>query len=337
MAQINLASLLLRRRLVLVGGKGGVGKTTVSAALAVAAAERGRRVLLVSTDPAHSLADAFARPIGDKAVMLAPDLTAIEIDPDAEVDAYLDRVLAQMRRYAGPDQVHELQRHLRLSRQSPGAQEAALLERLAHLMEDGLRDYDVLILDTAPTGHTLRLLTLPEVMAAWTEGLLRHNKRSQQLGSVLSHLTPGRSIDNPAGDPRQNTLEQLDDKGRQLAETLLNRQRLFHRTRRLLGDAERTAFLFVLTPERLPILETQRAVQALQDSHVPIAGAVVNRVLPELADNTFWAARRHRQAQHLEDIHKRLPQLPKHFAFLQQDDIEGIEALSAFGRQLTGS
>lgn len=329
-----LKQLLTDKRLLLVGGKGGVGKTTVSAALAVAAAEAGRKVLVISTDPAHSLADAFDRPIGGKPVALANNLTGLELDPDAEVEAYLERVLAQMRRYAGPDQVGELKRQLRLSSQSPGAQEAALLERMARLMEEGLEQYDLLIFDTAPTGHTLRLLSLPEVMAAWTEGLLKHNKRAEKLGQVLSHLTPGRSVNNPMGDPKDNALEGLDDKGKQLAETLLKRQRLFHRTRHLLADSERTAFLFVLTPERLPVLETERAVNALQDAHIPVAGAVVNRVLPAADDSVFWAARRERQQRHLDDIAERLGALARVQVPLQQDDIQGLNALSQFGQQL---
>lgn len=330
---LDLQALIGQRKLLLVGGKGGVGKTTVSASLAVAAAESGRRVLLVSTDPAHSLADALGRPIGDQPVTVAPDLTVLEIDPDTEIDAYLDRVLAQMRRYAGPDQVNELQRHLRLSRQSPGAQEAALMERLAQLLHDEQQTYDLLVLDTAPTGHTLRLLSLPEIMAAWTEGLLRHNKRSQHLGSVLSHLTPGRSVDNVAGDPGAHSLEDLDDKGKELAQTLLRRQHLFRHTRRLLSDPERSAFLFVLTPERLPILETERAIQALLENDIPIAGAIVNRVLPPALDSEFWAARRERQLKHLEDIDARLP-VPRLLVTLEQDDIQGLDALSAFGRKL---
>lgn len=331
---LDLKTLTEQKRLLLVGGKGGVGKTTVAASLAVNAAQRDRRVMLVSTDPAHSLADAFARPIGNKPVTVAPNLTVLEIDPETEIDAYLDRVLAQMRRYAGPDQVHELQRHLRLSRQSPGAQEAALLERIAQIMKSGLNDYDLLIFDTAPTGHTLRLLSLPEVMAAWTDGLLRHNKRSQHLGSVLSHLTPGRSVDSLSGDPGQHTLENLDDKGKELAETLLKRQRLFHQARRMLADESTTAFLFVLTPERLPILETERAVQSLLDSNIPVAGAVVNRVLPQTLDSDFWAARRDRQLKHLDDITIRLAHIPRTIVALQQDDIEGLEALSTFGAQI---
>ncbi|WP_115717067.1 ArsA family ATPase [Gallaecimonas mangrovi] len=331
---LSLEQLICEKRLLLVGGKGGVGKTTVSAALAVAAANAGRKVLLVSTDPAHSLSDAFDTAIGGKEKMLAANLTVLELDPDAEVDAYLERVLGQMRRYVGPDQVSELTRQLRLSSQSPGAQEAALLERMARLMEEGLEQYDLLVFDTAPTGHTLRLLSLPEVMAAWTDGLLKHNKRSEKLGEVLAHLTPGRSVNNPMGDPSQNALEGLDDKGKQLAETLLKRQRLFHRTRHLLADAAKTAFLFVLTPEKLPILETERAVAALLASKIPVAGAVVNRVLPAATGNSFWAARFERQQRHLADIDSRLRQVPRVAVPLYEDDIQGLDKLAVFARTL---
>lgn len=332
---LDIKELINNKKLILVGGKGGVGKTTVSSAISTYAAESGHSVLLVSTDPAHSLSDAFDREIGNKPIKLAPNLTVLEIDPDQEVDAYLDRVLAQMRRYAGPDQISELQRHLRLSRHSPGAQEAALLERLAQLMQDGLDEYDLLIFDTAPTGHTLRLLSLPEVMAAWTDGLLNHNKRSQELGSVLSHLTPSRSVDNIAGDPNQHGLEDLDDKSQELAQTLLRRQRLFHKTRHLLADASKTAFLFVLTPEKLPILETQRAVQSLMDSDIFVAGAIVNRVLPVDSSTGFWAARYNRQEKHLQEINTRLAHINKLMIPLQQDDVIGLEALSKFGAQLS--
>lgn len=331
---LDIPELIAQKRLLMIGGKGGVGKTTVSAAMAVAAADAGRKVLLVSTDPAHSLADAFARPIGDRPTMLWPNLTALELDPDTEVDAYLERVFSQMRRYVGPDQVNELQRQLRLSSQSPGAQEAALLERISRLIEDSESEYDLLIFDTAPTGHTLRLLSLPEVMAAWTDGLLKHNKRSEKLGKALAHLTPGRSVDNPMSDPTEHALEGMDSRSRELTETLLARQRLFQRTRRLLNDADHTAFLFVLTPERLPILETERAVKSLKDASVPVAGAIVNRLLPDVDDNAFWATRRERQQRHLEDIDQRLGGIAQRRLPLFEDDIQGIESLQAFSRHL---
>src|SRR5690554_5179869 len=117
---LDISRLITERKLIMVGGKGGVGKTTVSSALAVAAANTGRRVLLISTDPAHSLSDSFNRSIGGQITRMAPNLDALELDPEAESAAYLDRVMQQMRRFAGPDQINELQRQLRLGAQSPG-------------------------------------------------------------------------------------------------------------------------------------------------------------------------------------------------------------------------
>lgn len=334
MQKLPINDILNHKKIILLGGKGGVGKTTMSSSLAVLAASKGRRVLIVSTDPAHSLSDAFDRQIGPHITMLAPNLWGLEIDPDAEADAYLERVLAQMRRYAGPDQIQELQRQLQLSRHSPGAQEAALLERLSQIIETGLEQYDLVILDTAPTGHTLRLLSLPEVMAAWTDGLLRHNKRSQHLGSVLEHLTPARSIDSLTGDPVSHNTAELNDKDRELVDTLTRRQSLFHRTRRRLSDTASTAFIFVLTPERLPILETQRAVSALQTQHIPVAGLIVNRVLPELDDNPFWANRRQQQSKQLDDLQQRLPKQARCHVTLQASDVVGLAALEQLGQHL---
>lgn len=325
---------LLKQKVLLVGGKGGVGKTTVSSALAVYAAAQGHRVLLVSTDPAHSLSDVFGRHIGSKPVYMAENLHALELDPEKEVDAYLERVLAQMRRYAGPDQVHELQRHLRLSRLSPGAQEAALLERIAQLLDTSFKEYDLLVFDTAPTGHTLRLFTLPEVMAAWTDGLLKHNKRSEQLGKVLAHLSPGRDLSNPLKDPQEEKNPDLDERSQQLVATLEARQSLFHRTRRLLHDASAAGFLFVLTPERLPVLETERAVNSLADVGINVAGLVVNRVLPNHLDSAFWQNHLQRQQQYLTEIKQRLGHLPCKQLLLQEQEIQGTEALKNFAQQL---
>ncbi|HLS17768.1 MAG TPA: ArsA family ATPase [Paenalcaligenes sp.] len=330
----DISRALAHKRVLLIGGKGGVGKTTVSSSLAVHAAQQGRKVLLVSTDPAHSLSDIFARTIGPQEVHVSPNLYVCEIDPEKEVDAYLDRVLNQMRRYAGYDQVHELQRHLRLSRSSPGAQEAALLERISQLLDSGLAHYDLIIFDTAPTGHTLRLLSLPEVIAAWTDGLLRHNQRSEQLGKVLAHLTPGRDVDNVLKGPENPTTAGLDDKSQELAKTLQARQSLFHRTRRLLHDKEKTAFYFVMTPERLPVLETARAVEALGEVGVNVQGVIINRILPESIDQGFWRQHQLRQQEYMAEIEQRFAGLEQYKLYLQEDEIIGLERLQALSDAL---
>lgn len=321
--------LLTDKRVLLVGGKGGVGKTTTSSALALLASERGKRVLLASTDPAHSLADAFNRDIGDRVTRLAPDLDGLELDPERELDQHLARVSAQLKRYTRPEMFDEVERQMRLTRQSPGAQEAAILERIANVIELGLRDYDLVIFDTAPTGHTLRLLSLPEAMAAWTQGLLNANRRAEKFDEVLAHLTPkaGRDVDNPLADPGEHPTAGMDERSKAITDTLLARQRLLQRTREVLTDPARTALLFVLTPEKLPILETGRAVKSLQQEGLPLAGLVVNRILPERADGEFLAARRELEKQHLAQIDRDFTSLPRFKLPLQATDIHGLAAL----------
>tara|TARA_R110000796_G_scaffold54697_4_gene127754 strand:- start:2891 stop:3919 length:1029 start_codon:yes stop_codon:yes gene_type:complete len=327
---------LLDRRLIWVGGKGGVGKTTVSAALAVLAATRGKRCLIVSTDPAHSLGDVFATQLNDHPRRLMLNLDAMEIDPDAEVEAHLARVTAQMRQFASAEMLPELERQLKLTRQSPGTQEAALLERIARLINSPQPDYDVIIFDTAPTGHTLRLLTLPEAMAAWTDGLLSHNRKSEELGKVLQHLTPkrGRDIDSPFDNPQDDALSEFDRKTRDVAETLLSRRRLFHQARRVLKDHQQSGFLFVLTPERLPILETARAISTLQSVDIPVVAALVNRVIPDTADGQFLQRRREQEATYLQRIDQELGHLPRPQLPWLETDVQGIEILQQIAEQL---
>ncbi len=327
---------LLDKRLLWVGGKGGVGKTTVAASLAVLAARRERRVLVVSTDPAHSLGDVFDRELGDVPRRLLPNLDAMEIDPDAEVEAHLARVTEQMRRFAAPQMMAELERQMRLTRQSPGTQEAALLERLSRLITAEDPEHDLIIFDTAPTGHTLRLLSLPEAMAAWTDGLLAHNRKSEELGKVLSHLTPrrGRDVATPFDDPQEDPLSELDERTRDVARALIERRRLFHQARRRVEDPERTGFLFVLTPERLPILETARAVAALEAVKIPVAGTLVNRVIPDEADGDFLRARRTQEASYLARIDAELGHLPRPRLPWLPTDVQGLATLEELADRL---
>jgi len=322
---------LLHRRVVWVGGKGGVGKTTIAAGLAMLAASRGKRCLVVSTDPAHSLGDAFGHELDDAPRRILPNLDAMEIDPDIEVEAHLSRVTEQMRRFAAPEMMRELERQMQLSRQSPGTQEAALLERIARLITDTESAYDLIVFDTAPTGHTLRLLILPEAMAAWTDGLLNHNRKSRHLSSVLKHLTPGagKDLDSPFADPAEGPDAELDDRTQDIARTLLSRKRLFMQARRLIADPAYSGFLFVLTPERLPLVETVRAVATLEDAKVPVVAALINRVIPAEAEGEFARRRREQEQKWLHAINEQLRHLPRPQIPWLEGDIEGISGLKA--------
>lgn len=321
-----------RQRILFVGGKGGVGKTTIASALGLRLADLGERILLISTDPAHSLGDLWSRSLGDQAEELAPNLWGMEIDPDAEIDRYLARVSDNMRGLVDPALFTEIERQMSLTRLSPGVAEAALLERISRLMisETG---YDRIIFDTAPTGHTLRLLSLPEVMAAWTDGLLRLRESSESWDAALHTLRPrpGAGDDLQFLDPVS-----VNESARsaRIRELLLERRRTFYQARRLLLEKAASGFLLVLIPERLPIDESRKAVEALRQYGVPILGLVVNRVLPAEPLGEFLELRRDREVGYLREIERLFRRYPRLQLPLMARDVEGLDGLRQLGSLL---
>jgi len=324
---------LAGRRLLFVGGKGGVGKSTVASALALRLAEGGERVLLVSTDPAHSLGDIFDIRVGESPRELISglsELRGLEVNPEEEVERYLARVKGNMRDFVRPAMYGEVERQIELARESPGAQEAALLERVAELMDPDPEEVDRVIFDTAPTGHTLRLLALPELMTAWTEGLLRSRERSDSLGGALERLTRGGS----GADEAEADEGPSGDRARRIREVLEERRRRFARAGRLLLDTGTTAFLLVLIPEKLPILESRKALEVLRKHRVPVAGMVVNRVLPSAPLGDFLEERREQEAAYLARIEREFGSLPRVQVPLLPRDVEGVEGLRQVGAHL---
>ena len=185
----KLIEQLAAQPIIFVGGKGGVGKTTTAAALASHYASQQKKTLIVSTDPAHSLGDVLNIRLSNEKTAVTAYLDAIELNPDIIVDAHFAQVERTITAYANPDMMPKIREHLRLSKSAPGAQEAAMLESMCqHLVSAADANYEHIIFDTAPTGHTLRLLVLPEMMGAWTDGLLAQQRRQAKLRSVADHL-----------------------------------------------------------------------------------------------------------------------------------------------------
>lgn len=325
---------LFARRIIFVGGKGGVGKTTTAASLAILAARKARRCLVVSTDPAHSLGDIFDLKVGDEETPLGTNLWGLEIDPDATADRHIATVKASMKDLVHPRMYSAVDRQLDLARHAPGAAEAALLERVTDLMAEAGDRFQTVIFDTAPTGHTLRLLSLPEVMAAWTDGLLKHQESSRKLARLLDSLGGGRV--------KGDELSLLDDaqdypkgsRSARIVEILAARRRKFVKARQLLLDADVTAFLMVLTPEKLPILETKKARDLLHHYRLPITAVIVNRVLPQEADGAFLETRRQQEEIYRQEIERQFAKLPRIYIPLMPRDVHGVEALERFGRLL---
>jgi arsenite-transporting ATPase len=321
-----LLELIANRRIVFFGGKGGVGKTTVSAALAVAAADAGKKVLLVSTDPAHNLGHLFNRTVGATPVKLAPGLDGLELDPEQTVKQHLDEVTRALRKLMPAHLSGEVDKHMALSRDAPGMQEAAMLERMAEVVEQAA-DYDLIVFDTAPSGHTARLMALPEMMSAWTDGLIKRREKADRFSDVLNSLNRDSSVgDKMLGDDTDDGEEDRESRIRRL---LNRRKQRFAGLRDALSDQRQTGFVIVLAAERLPVLETIELHAQLQRANVDVAGLVVNKRLPEGMQG-FLADRREQEDIHLAMLQQKLAHLPRKDLQLAAHDVLGVEALRAF-------
>lgn len=297
------------RRAVFVGGKGGVGKTSLTSAIALARARAGSRVLVVSTDPAHNLGHLWERAVGDDVIGLwsegAGRVDGVEIDPARTVDRHLAAVSDTMLRLL-PERLHRPAReHLESARHAPGTHEAAVLDRVAETLETGLDAYDLVLFDTAPSGHTLHLLAMPERMTDWTERLLANRDRSERYAVAYGALGGTKdTADRDAG----------------LRRVLLRRRERFALMREVLADAGRSGFVLVFVPEPLPIAESREVAAELARLGVGLIGAVANRLSPTDA----MPARRTREEELLAqlDLGAPLTRVPL------VDDLVGLPALT---------
>lgn len=323
-----LLDLAADRRVLFIGGKGGVGKTSVSSAVGLHQARAGRRVLVVSTDPAHNLGHLWGRRVGDEPVLLADDqdsgvLAGVEIDPSATIERHLQQVGATLRDFM-PDHLHkQVDAHLELARQSPGTHESAILERIAEVVEAAERDYDLIIFDTAPSGHTARLLALPEIMSAWTEGLLNRRTKAEKFGAAV------RALDND-DDP---TSSHGANRDRRIRQVLTQRRITFERLRSLITDDSACSFVIVTAAERVPVLESAELFHELDRLGVSVGGVVVNRLSPT-DQGEFLASRRRQEETHLAKLAELLPGAPRDTLPMLPGDLVGEAAVAGLASHL---
>ncbi|MBO1751837.1 ArsA family ATPase [Actinotalea sp. BY-33] len=325
-----LLSLAARRRVLVVGGKGGVGKTSVASAVALDQARTGRRVLLVSTDPAHNLAHLWGVPVGDQGARVAPRLEAVEIDPARATASHLAAVRETLRRAVPEHLTREVDRHLELARDAPGMHEAAVLERLGEVIDRGAAEADLVVVDTAPSGHTAHLLGLPEQMGRWTDGLLRRHERTRRLDVARANLgdEEAAAVLGPARAgrfARGARARGRESRGLEIREVLERRRALLTRLRGTLTDPSTTAFVVVLVAEHLPVLESVELVEQLGGTGVPVAGLVVNRRSPAQGD--LLTARRAVEDGQLAAIRSALPGVPLVEVPLLAGEVVGVDGV----------
>ena len=236
----------------LFGGKGGVGKTTIAAASSLYWSRRGK-TLIVSTDPAHSLADIFETEIGGNETHIAENLFALEIDAQKSLAEYKRKLLAQYRQTMQEFEL-DLDSYLETIEHNPGAFESAIFDEFArHLLRT---DYDTIIFDTAPTGTTLRLIFMPEYLESWIKFLIQSRKGILKLRDMLVREK----------DPVIETLYKMQKQFQQIAAVL---------------NSNKTEIILVLNPETLAYEETARTMKTLAFYHLSVNALVVNRVVDE--------------------------------------------------------
>ncbi|HEX5466335.1 MAG TPA: ArsA family ATPase [Candidatus Limnocylindrales bacterium] len=301
-------------RILLYTGKGGVGKTSVAAASALLCAERGLRTVVLSTDIAHSLADAFDRPLGPEPAEILPGLWAQEPDVFANIARYWGTIqgyMAELFSWRGLDAV--LAEEMTVL---PGMDELGNLLWIADHAESGA--YDVIVVDAAPTGETLRLLSMPEASRWWVERIAPIGRRVTRLGRPMIERVLGVPV------PREDVFA--------AAERLLGRLDQVHR---MLAEPALTSVRIVLALDKLSIAEARRSFTYFHLFGYPSDLVIANRVFGPDADRTF---RHLRQAQqrYLPEVEREFGPVPVRTVPYFDREMVGPEALREIGRALFG-
>ena len=296
---------------IFVGGKGGVGKTSISSATALWLSNQGKKTLIVSTDPAHSLSDSLEVNIGHYPVQINENLFAVEIDPDQAM-AEKQRELESKKSMATADQLMGLDflgEQMDLASSSPGADEAAAFEVFLSVMTSN--EYDVVVFDTAPTGHTLRLLSFPEIMDSWVGKLMKAKAALGNATNALKNIIPFMDADEDT-----QTRQELEETKKQIDEA-----------KAVLSDPDRTTFKMVVIPEEMSIYESERAIEALNKYDITTDSIIVNQVMPDISDCDFCHSRYMLQQKRLALIDQKFSDQVVAQVPLFKDEVKGQEKL----------
>ncbi len=302
-------------RVLLFTGKGGVGKTSVSAATAIATAASGLRTLAMSTDPAHSLADSFDMPLGHQPTVVVPLLEAVQLDAQVRLEdnwREIQDYLIALLRWSGIGEVQAEELSV-----LPGLEEIFSLIDVQHYAASG--DYDVIVVDCAPTAETLRLLSLPDALGWYMERIFPiERKIARVVRPVLGQMT---SMPLPA-DALHGSVEKL--------------YRNLEDVRDLLGDTETTSVRLVTNPEKMVVAESRRTYTYLSLFGYHVDAVVVNRLIPDDVTDPWFDGWKARQAEHLQTIRESFGDVPVLTAPLFEDEMVGLDQLRRLNEAVYG-
>ncbi|MHA1751257.1 MAG: ArsA family ATPase [Candidatus Helarchaeota archaeon] len=317
---MKLSELLLKdsMKFTLFGGKGGVGKTTCASASAIWAADHGRETLIISTDPAHSLSDSFNLDLSGGEVIPVPgfeNLYGLEINPKLEFKKYQETVQA-----SPVDIPEELSGFMGgmdefSSLTPPGSDEALAFSKVLEFIQSG--EYEYIIFDTAPSGHTLRLLSLPDVLDSFFGKIIKMRMKFGQIWGKLKGLFSRGQDEGPS------KLEMLEDLKAKI-EAASNE----------LSDPSKTEFVIVMIPEMMAILETERLLSTLYEYEIPVHNIIINMILPPNPDCKFCSSRRIMQQKNLVEIRNLYDDFNLIELLLQPNEIRGLDSLRDLGKIL---
>ena len=300
-------------RVLLFTGKGGVGKTTITAATALAAAKHGYKTVVMSTDTAHSLGDSLDCQLGPEPLQISANLWAQESNVLYNMEKHwgtVKRWLSALMAWRGVDEIVAEEIAV-----IPGIEELANLLWVYNYEQQG--DYDVILVDCAPTGESLRLLTFPEVMQWWINKLLPVGRRLMPATYPIIH----RFTDMPL--PDEQIFSTID-------ELFLQLQGL----RSLLTNPQVTSIRLVMNAEKMVIKEAQRTYTYLSLYGYPTDAVICNRLIPQDADGSYWEKWKESQAEYLHLIEESFSPLPILRVPLLKNEVVGTEALEEISRYL---
>jgi len=256
------------RRYIMFGGKGGLGKTTFSAATGYWLAKQGKRVLVFSVDPQASLSDIFQQDIfGKGAVEIMPNLYAQEIDADQHIQEYQTEIRQKIKDMYGMETIpDEIESYIQAAAAEPAMEESAIFDQVVDIVVAG--EFDYYIYDLVPLGHALYYLSMASVYDQWISKITKLREDMREYEQMAARVSRGKELQE------DQILEELQDIKYRISTSSS-----------ILTDKEKTAFFFVLVPEEMILIDTQNASKLFKKYDVPISGYITNRVIPpELMD-----------------------------------------------------